>query len=174
MERPTKVGTSQQCPLLHSALLQEIGDTPGGLCFLVYTKSFYSRHHMATFKKGFEFIDGTSCDRSTRRQARSHAMKGINAGRKITRRSRLVLGSLPAAKHTVALYDDNRPHLDLDSANRSGSTMQASRGKATGTNAYDIMSVRLLSNPLPINVSANSRYVIRECTYGLDRARQRC
>lgn len=45
---------------------------------------------MAT--QNFQFIDGTKHDRETRRLARSHAMKGKNAGRKLHRRSRKELG----------------------------------------------------------------------------------
>jgi hypothetical protein len=36
----------------------------------------------------FQFIDGTKHDGATRRLARSHVMKGKNAGRKLNRRSR--------------------------------------------------------------------------------------
>jgi hypothetical protein len=40
-------------------------------------------------ERQFHFVDATTGDRQAKRLARSHVMKGKNAGRKIHRRSRL-------------------------------------------------------------------------------------
>ena len=129
---------------------------------------------MTTMDKGFEFIDGTRCDRFTRRVARSHAMKGKNVGRKLNRRSRLGIGRLPTTKPKAALHDPKRSLPDRVVSGGSSTVVRASLGKLSEPKSSDLLSERLLPETLPFDVSAQSRYVIKECTYALDLRRQRC
>ncbi|KAH8880878.1 hypothetical protein GQ53DRAFT_521227 [Thozetella sp. PMI_491] len=53
--------------------------------------------------KGFEFVDGTKTDRSTRRAARSHAMKGKNVGKRHQRGSKLDRSQPPDCRKSTIL-----------------------------------------------------------------------
>jgi hypothetical protein len=108
--------------------------------------------------KGFEFIDSTRHDRLSRRLARSHAMKGKNAGRKLNRRSKFGPDRLSTGRQTASLHNDVRNCIDRDVGGRRSAVAQSSLGMA-----YDCFSNQLFSVGLPIEISSHCRYVIKEC-----------
>jgi hypothetical protein len=59
----------------------------------------------------YAFIDGSKNDRATRRQARSHAMRGKNAGRKLHRRSRLHQSHHSKIKDSASVKFDTRQDM---------------------------------------------------------------
>ena len=62
-------------------------------------------------ERQFLFVDSTSNDRQARKLARSHAMKGKNAGKKIHRRSRLEAFENTRSSRKHAEQDAGRVNL---------------------------------------------------------------
>jgi hypothetical protein len=101
-------------------------------------------------EKRYEFIDSTKRDRSTKRLARSHAMKGKNAGKTLHRRSRLDLGRRPVTLMPVA-------ECQHDDASYRAPT-QYSLGVTSPT-----LDSSFLSFSFPVEATPKTRSMIGQC-----------
>lgn len=112
----------------------------------------------------FTFVDGTKTDRVTRRLARSHAMKGKNAGKthepRSVRRARATGGgqSNPRGCRSLALLQKMIP-----SSPRSEEVTIRLEENISQSSGQTII-YRSLQTPLPVDPTPWSLDVIENCT----------
>lgn len=102
--------------------------------------------------QAFEFIDLAKNDKATRRRARSHAMRGKNAGRKIQRHSRL--GAEQKSKvQSGTVTKTGLLQTDVRSANYLNSVYRGALGDMLLTVSY------------PIEVASRNKRIINDCEF---------
>jgi hypothetical protein len=108
-------------------------------------------------EKTFQFVDSRKVDKTTRKQIRSHVMKGKNAGRKLHRSSRLVgrrrYDHCSSFQRIACVTDDEQTN---EERGYSGYAMIA-------RNIQN--SLLTLSFPFKFELSPHSIKVVNQCKY---------
>jgi hypothetical protein len=100
----------------------------------------------------FEFVDTTKDNRTTRRIALSHVMKGKNAGRTHNRRSRLSSAQQPNDRQLSCHFQGVQYGAHVGCASSCG---------ALGAPKWD----RLLHASFPVEATPHSQSLITECKW---------
>jgi hypothetical protein len=111
------------------------------------------RYYRVVMEKRYEFIDFSKIDTATRKRARSHAMKGKNAGKKLYRRSRFELAGRQRSEQTHQIktkYQDEE---------QDGTALV----QTLLSSMYESYCKELLSLAFPVQCTPRSQQIITQC-----------